>query len=213
VARLVHGLPWISRGQTDQRTASRSRPSCTGNAISHRLMSQSLGRLPLGRSSNAARSRFESRGSPIIHQTQTCVSRRGGFVIPMLCYCSALLLQCFNVCLDDNARERITAELAPAAERDPRFFLACRNDPRHGPTPFQDDKFLSGATDLIEQSQTLRLEKRCCYLHKSSLQTVKTFRWLTGLSTQGDYESGFQTFSKPRPLKSRWLTVAKWVTP
>ena len=86
--------------------------------------------------------------------------------IPVLFYCSALSLQGFDVCLVDNARERITAELAPAAERNPRFFLACRNDPRHGPTPLEDDKFLTCATDLIEQSQTLRLEKRSSDLHK-----------------------------------------------
>jgi hypothetical protein len=67
-------------------------------------------------------------------------------------HCSASSLQCFDVCLVDNARERIAAELAPTAERNPWFFLACRNEPGHGPTPLQDDKFLAGATDLIEQS-------------------------------------------------------------
>ena len=89
--------------------------------------------------------------------------------IAVIFYCSALSLQCFDVCLSDNARERITAELTPAAERNPWFLLACRNDPRHGSTPLEDDKFLAGATDLIEQSQTLRLEKRCCYLHKTTV--------------------------------------------
>ena len=78
-------------------------------------------------------------------------------------------MQCFDVCLVDSARERIAAELAPPAERNPWFLLACRNEPGHGPTPLQDDKFLAGATDLIEQSQTLRLEKRCCYLHKTTV--------------------------------------------
>ncbi len=70
--------------------------------------------------------------------------------IALLFCCNALSLQCFDVCLVDNARERITAELSPAAERNPGFFLACRNDPRHGPTPLEDDKLLTGATDLIE---------------------------------------------------------------
>ena len=86
--------------------------------------------------------------------------------IAVLLYSIASSLQRFDVCLVDNARKRIAAELTPAAERNPRFFLACGNDPRHGPTPLEDDKFLTGATDLIEQSQTLGLEKRGGDLHE-----------------------------------------------
>jgi len=82
---------------------------------------------------------------------------------------NALSLQGIDVCLVDNARKRISPELSPAAESDPRFFIACGNDPRHGPTPLEDDEFLASATDLIEQSQTLSLESGGGDLHRTTV--------------------------------------------
>ena len=43
------------RSQSSRSSSSRSRPNCTSRATSHRLMSQSRGRLSPGRSSNATR--------------------------------------------------------------------------------------------------------------------------------------------------------------
>jgi hypothetical protein len=121
--------------------------------------------------------------------------------IAVLFYCSALSLQGFDVCLIDNARERIAAELAPAAESNPRFFLACRNDPSHGPTPLEDDKLFTGATDLIEQSQTLSLKSGGSDLHKTTVHDQCTARQDLPLADRALYaRQGRDNYAIPEGL-------------
>ena len=67
-------------------------------------------------------------------------------------------MQGFNIGFTDDGGERVAAELTSAAEGEPRFFVTGGHDAGHRPTPFEDDKLLTGLADLIEEAKALSLE-------------------------------------------------------
>ena len=66
--------------------------------------------------------------------------------------------ECFDIGFFDDGGERVAAELPSAAESEPRFFVTGGHNSGHRPTPFENDEFFSGLTDLIEKAKALRFE-------------------------------------------------------